>query len=508
MKNATIAVPRRWTASPGSPSISAGSPAGTGGSGRSSTTGTATGVPSPTIPLLESFAPGYMEKMGLSYETLSKINPRIIMTSITPYGSTGPYSHYKASDLTTWAMSGYLGITGMPDRSPVWVGFPQASLHAGSYAAAASMIAHWHREKVGEGQHIDVSAQQCIVLALYGVPRWWEFRKIDQGLPRSGPYQRFDKASPGMRNVYKCKDGELFILLRGGTSIPHRTSSAQLVKYMDENNMVPDWLKKFNWVVEFDSTTVTQDVIERIMDEVSRFFLTKTKKELYEAALKRRILLAPIANSKDIYENPQLQAREFWVDVEHPELKDKVVYCGPFVKLSEAPIKISRRPPLIGEHNEEISAELGTHEQETSLQMSKERSSSAQTKTEGHTIEKQALDGIKIVDFSWSIVGPLTTKHLADYGASVVRVESHTKPETNRVSGPYKDNITGIDRSSLYSLFNTSKYGMSVNMEKARGKEAAYRLMMWADVVAEGFSGRGAVIFSLEAISGLVAGEI
>ncbi len=81
-------------------------------------------------------------------------------------------------------------------------------------------------------------------------------------------------------------------------------------------------------------------------------------------------------------------------------------------------------------------------------------------------------------DFSWSIEGPLTAKHLADHGAIVVRVESHTRPETNRVGGPYKDEISGIDRSSLYSLYNTSKYGMSLNMGHKKSREVARKLML------------------------------
>lgn len=101
---------------------------------------------------------------------------------------------------------------------------------------------------------------------------------------------------------------------------------------------------------------------------------------------------------------------------------------------------------------------------------------------------KQALEGIKVADFSWSVVGPLATKHLADHGATVVRVESHTRPGINRVGGPYKDDIPGLDHSSLYSWFNTSKYGMSLNLRKAKSREVARRLVMWADVLVESFT--------------------
>jgi crotonobetainyl-CoA:carnitine CoA-transferase CaiB-like acyl-CoA transferase len=315
--------------------------------------------------LFESFEPGYMEGLGLGYEALSRINPRIIMTSMTPFGASGPYAHYNASDLTIMAMGGFLSSSGIPERPPVWISFPQACLHAGNNAAAASMIAHWHRETTGEGQHVDVSTQQCIALSLYGNARAWEFKRTES--TRRGRYMRFPNADPGMRLIYPCKDGEVFILLQGGSSVAHHTSSLQLVKYMDENKMASDWLMVFDWVWGFDALTITQDVIDRIIAEVSRFFLTKTKKALFEEALKRRILLAPVADAKDVSENPQLKAREFWVHVDHPELGDGIAYCGPFIKLSEAPLMIKRRPPLIGEHNREIYGELGISKGEVSL---------------------------------------------------------------------------------------------------------------------------------------------
>ncbi len=439
--------------------------------------------------ILESFRPGYMDELGLGYQSLSEINPRLIMSSITPFGQTGPYAQYKSAELVNWAMGGFLGTTGVPERPPVWVGFPQASLHAGNYAAVASMIAHVYRESSGKGQHIDVSTQQCVILLLYGAPRWWEFRKVERYSPRTGSYLPFTKAKPGTKLIYPCKDGEVFILLMGGGGKVMYTSSQQLVAYMDEHNMASDRLKHFNWISEFNALTVTQDVIDRIIEEVGRFFLTKTKKELYEQAIKRRILLAPIADAKDVCENIQLQARNFWKKTIHPKLGDTACLCGPFVQLSEAPIRIRRRSPLIGEHNEEILKALEAPERKTtSVKNGKAIPSHSETTEQKPDSPQQALDGIKVVDFSWSIVGPLTVKHLADHGATVVRVESHTRPETNRLGGPYKDDISGIDRSSLYSLYNTSKYGMSLNMTHKRSREVARRLMLWADVVLESFT--------------------
>lgn len=321
--------------------------------------------------VLESFEPGYMASLGLGYEELERINPGIIMTSITPFGASGPYARYKASDLTTWAMGGFMAITGEPGRPPVWIGFPQASLHGGAMAAAASLIAHWHREMTGEGQHIDVSIQQCVTWCLATAPRYYEFllRFLNlSNLPRMGAHQPLPHAlSPGLNYVFPCKDGAVYLILLGGSNPSYLNSTKQLVSYMDENGMAPDWLKEFDWVNEYDASKLTQDVIDRVQGVVTEFLMTKTKGELYDEALKRGIHLAPLSNAKEVYENRQLQAREFWAQVEHPELGQAIGYCGPFVKLSEAPLRIRRRPPLIGEHNLEVYGELGLSRKELSL---------------------------------------------------------------------------------------------------------------------------------------------
>jgi benzylsuccinate CoA-transferase BbsF subunit len=168
--------------------------------------------------------------------------------------------------------------------------------------------------------------------------------------------------------------------------------------------------------------------------------------------------------------------------VEHPELEDKIRYCGPFIKLPDAPIGMKRRPPLIGEHNKEINEEM-----EKSIPAPEAPPAVHWGKTD-ETGGEQALEGLKIADFTWSIVGPLTAKHLADHGATVVRVESHARLGINRVGGPYKDNIPGYDRSSLFTLYNTSKYGMSLNMDNPKAREVALRLILWSDVMLESFS--------------------
>src|SRR5207247_8959039 len=109
--------------------------------------------------VIASFTPGYLDSLNIGYPALSRLNPRLILTSITPFGQTGPYSRFKASDIEIMALSGCMSLTGDPDRAPLRVSFPQSYAWTGSYAAIGALTAHYYREQTGAGQQVDVSAQ-------------------------------------------------------------------------------------------------------------------------------------------------------------------------------------------------------------------------------------------------------------------------------------------------------------------------------------------------------------
>ena len=126
---------------------------------------------------METFTPGYLDGLNLGYTALSKINPRLVLTSITPFGQTGPYSKFKASDIEIMALSGCMSLTGDPDRPPLRVTFPQSYGWTGSYAAMGALIAHHHREQTGEGQQVDVSAQACLLWAFSHAHTFWDLNR-------------------------------------------------------------------------------------------------------------------------------------------------------------------------------------------------------------------------------------------------------------------------------------------------------------------------------------------
>lgn len=303
--------------------------------------------------VVESFEPGYMESLGLGYSELEKINPRIIVTSITPFGQTGPYAHYKTTDIVGVSMGGMVYISGELDRQPNRISSPQFYFVGGLHGATGSMVAHYHRELTGEGQHVDVSCQQAVVLSLMVVAEIWDMFKYSyRGMGGNYAGARPDGTVLFSRVIYPCKDGHVFTLITGAAQAGMIASSKALAEMANREGMALE-LKDYPWQ-KIDAATITQEALNSITEPIGAFIKTKTKAELFNDALERGILLAPITTMKDVVESPQLEARGFWEEIEHIELCDTITYPGYPIKMSENLYRVQRRAPLIGEHNEEV----------------------------------------------------------------------------------------------------------------------------------------------------------
>ena len=304
--------------------------------------------------VIESFSPGYMASLGLGYEEICNVNPGLVMTSITPFGQSGPYRDFKASDLTLWCLGGMAYVSGDPDRAPVRVSSPQSYLHGGAAAAAATLIALYHREMTGEAQWIDVSIQEAVVHTLMNVVQFWDV--CDIVLKRSGVFRTGLSTAANQRLIWRCKDGYVnfpIYATAGGAQ-----SNAKLVRWMEKEGIRDESLSTIQWE-EFDLSSASQEQFNRVEGSIARFFERHTMDELYQGAIERGIMLYPVYGAKEIREDPQLMARGFWGNVDHPELGEIPFFPGsPFVFSGER--QAIRRPPLIGEHSEEVyGAELG-----------------------------------------------------------------------------------------------------------------------------------------------------
>jgi crotonobetainyl-CoA:carnitine CoA-transferase CaiB-like acyl-CoA transferase len=300
--------------------------------------------------VFESFDPGFMDSIGLGYDDLEKVNPRVILTSITPFGQTGPYSQYKFSDLVQAAMGSIMPGCGEGDRPPVRTPY-QMAFYGGIHGALGSMTAHYGRQTSGEGQHVDVSIQQAGILTLMNGVESWDLLRIH--LPRMGQtyYAPRENDLLEVRTVYPCKDGWVFAHYSGGpTGIIN--SSNVMLRLAEEAGFAGKYAG-FDFA-DIDGQTITQEERFGLEEVLSKYLKTKTKNELMEIAVEKRMILGPIFSIKEIWDSPHFKERDFWVDVKHPELGDTITYPGAPVKIHGAPWKMDARAPQIGEHNREV----------------------------------------------------------------------------------------------------------------------------------------------------------
>jgi len=297
--------------------------------------------------VIESFQPGYMDSLGLGYSELSQINAGLIMTSITPFGQTGPYCNYKGSDMVVWAMGGLMNQSGDADRRPVQVSVPQSFIAASTYAAEGTLIALFARRIIGEGQHVDVSGMETVAfLGMEAFPFWLI---LGQNMGRSG--SAISRMGINAPVIWPCKDGYINYILQMG--LPGADRNIKMAKWLEEEDLSNDFIRQTDWH-KMDFMELAKGGIERLTEPLSKLFLTYTRRELFNESLRRDLTLYPVSDSKDTLENEQLLARGFWVELAHPEISQKITYPGPFAVFSETPIKMHHRSPLIGEHNEEI----------------------------------------------------------------------------------------------------------------------------------------------------------
>ena len=300
--------------------------------------------------LIETYPPGHLDAHGIGYAALREINPRLVVTSITPFGQTGPYAGYGGSDLIAVAMSGFMSLVGAPGRPPLRVSLPQAPMWTGMHAAAGTLIAHYSRETTGRGQHVDVSMQAALLWALANAPAYWSLGRAD--LHRGGT-RIVGRSTSGaaMRAIYRCRDGHINFILYGGEA--GQRSNEGMVRWMTERGEAPEWLRNKDWSA-FNVATATQREVDEVERPFEEFLGRRTKAEFSAASLRYGILGYPVADARDIRTDEQLTARNFWQAVEHPERRATVTYPGPFARFSATPIRIRRRAPRLGEHNDEV----------------------------------------------------------------------------------------------------------------------------------------------------------
>jgi len=298
--------------------------------------------------IIESFAPGHMDSLGIGYGALSARNPRLIMTSITPFGQTGPYKNDEASDLTLLALSGFMYINGDRDRAPLKMCLDQSYYLASAQAAAGTLLALQYRHLSGKGQCVDVSLYEVMVRANYREPFRWEWEKAKT--PRMGSF--FARGSTAFRQLWPSKDGYVTWMIMLENPRPVRA----WVEWMKEENKAGRW-GEVNWDEVPNFMKWNREDIEAIQQSIAEFMRTHTTKELEAGSIKRGLLLSPVNAVDAVVQDEQLAARGFWKEIDHPELGNALTYPRFTYLSTEGTNEIRFRAPLIGEHNPAIYGE-------------------------------------------------------------------------------------------------------------------------------------------------------
>ncbi|BBO88108.1 CaiB/BaiF CoA transferase family protein [Desulfosarcina ovata] len=295
--------------------------------------------------LIESFPPGYMDRLGLGYETLEKINSKLVYTAITPFGQTGPYSGYPFSDLTLMALGGFLFLAGNDDNKPVRAFGEQAFQMGASYAAIGSMIALYHARHTGEGQFIDVSMQSCVATALENSIQWYDLQGVNR---------RNVGVEAGL-GIYRCKDGYVCIVAAFGKT---RAMWETFLGWIEKDGAKDiKELKSEKWFEPtYRKTDEARETFKRIFEDYSR---QRTKLYLYEESQKNRAVVFPVSNGKDIFEDKQFNYRKIFKNIYHPAIDTEVCFPTTGFEMSGTDVEITVPAPTRGQHSAEILKELG-----------------------------------------------------------------------------------------------------------------------------------------------------
>ena len=311
--------------------------------------------------VLETLRPGRLPSLGLGYQDLKELNPRLIFCSLTPFGQTGPWRDFVTSDLLHLAVGGQMGCCGydeedVPDAPPIAGGGGQAWHIGCHYANIAITAALMHRTKSGLGQYIDASIHDsCALTTEFHVANYIYTGGVP--LRQTG---RHASVTPRPHSQFLCKDGR-YMHASVGQLGPRQIGA--LAEWMDAYGLAGDLQDP-----GYQDPKVVREKVSHIVDLVTRFAANLTAEELAYGGQERGFGWGLVRTPEDLLEDGHLEDRGFWVDVEHPELERSFKYPGPAGLYNGSPWRIRRRAPLVGEDNQEVyCGELGLQPAELAI---------------------------------------------------------------------------------------------------------------------------------------------
>ena len=435
--------------------------------------------------VIESARPGRMAELGLSHADLEADFPHLVYVSVSPFGQTGPKARWAATDLTIMASAATMSVTGDEDRPPVRLTVPQGFHFGAASAAGGAIVALIERGRSGRGQHVDAAAQ------------WTATLGTQAGILSTGVGVVDSKRSAGgavmgdirLRLVYPAADGYISITHVFGMPIGQNTRA--LMDWVHEDGFCDQAMRDKDWIGYLELLESGEEPIaewEAAKAAVEAFTSSKTKAELLAGAMERRLLLAPISTPADVVASEQLASRSFFDEVPHPTTGRTLTAPGPFAKCSATPIRRLGPAPTLGQHSDEVLAERAARPD-----------IGATDAAAGYGLGGELpLSGLRVLDFTWSIAGPHSIRLLADFGATIVKVESASKQDAARGYRPVHNNEAGLENSALFDTMGAGKNSLALDMSKPGAIEVVHDLVRWCDVVAESYSPKAMAKWGLD----------
>ena len=400
----------------------------------------------------------------IDVEDAQTINNRIVHVRMTAFGNDGPHADLVSNDLTIVSMAGPVSLQGQAERPPIKLSVPQVWRHAGVEAAAAALVAHRRMQTTGKAQFVDLSAQCAMTWTMLNgmgakAIQGFEFKRRGSSLAQSAGVVEL---------VHPATDGYV-------VAIPHGAVLQGCTEGMIEDGIVDETWRDRDWVV-YAEESLDPELASRYLKEGTdicrAFFAKHGKHELFEYGLDHGCTLAPVNTLTELLALTHLKVRDYWRSLTLPD-GGEVDAPGLWAKPTAFELTIRRGAPALNEHSEEIRQELRQ----------------ARTRAPIDEIsDALPFEGIRVADFSWVGVGPMSSKFLADHGATVIRVESEDHPDVLRGAMPFKDNVPGWNRSHFFGDFNTSKRSLTLDMKTKSGMNLARKLIANSDVLIESFA--------------------
>ena len=283
--------------------------------------------------VVESFRPGYLASIGLGYATLEELNPRLTLTSITPFGQEGPYSGYQGEELVSYAMGAIMSISGTQDREPLKHGGFQAQYEAGLNAAVATSMALFLQDMTGEGQHLDVSTAECVSSTMVSNQTLYSFA--------GGVQTRRRSAGDMFGHTMPCRDG--WVITQTGAG----ADWSDMARFFGS----PELLEP-----RFATRAQRAEYGEELDNILVEAIADRGKWELFESAAETRILLGLAQTPEELARCQQLEVRGFYREVAHAVM-GKIKVPAVLFNYSLTPYQLRHPAPLLGEHNVAVYCE-------------------------------------------------------------------------------------------------------------------------------------------------------